>query len=379
MQSAIQYQPMHPTTLHFLLPFALSALDSCLTDKAMLAQSAYAKLLRRASLIERYNGAAFQRALPHESWLARRFQIAPRQTEIEQTPFAPYMLLAEGGAPGTALWTCVQPIHLQLAHDHLVLANPAVLNLTEDEALSLLEAARPTFAEFDLSLAAPTPYRWYLSGEALGVWLSAAPLRASGRNIEIWLPSEKTPANEAKPCTRAWLKLQNEVQMVWFDHPVNRAREAQGKPSVNSIWLYAQGTLEPVARPFTHIFSNAQATRGLGLAAQAQVANKPANFDELAQALKDPIARSSTLIELDNLTQPCIEQDSFAQREALLSLERDWFAPALQALKNGTLPSLALTLCGENDHITLQVTRADLRKFWRQRSLASLLDSGTSA
>ncbi len=365
---------MHPTTLHFLLPFALSALESCLADKATLAQSAYAKLLCRASTVERHNGTAFQRVLPYEDWLARCFQLTPSQDEIEQAPFAPYMLLAEGGVPGTALWTCVQPIHLQIAHDHLVLANPTALNLTEDEALSLLEAARPTFAEFDLNLAAPTPYRWYLSGEALGVWLSAAPLRASGRNIEIWLPAEKIQANQTESHARAWLKLQNEVQMVWFDHPVNRAREAQGKPSVNSIWLYAQGALQPVACPFTHIFSNAQATRGLGLAAQAQVADKPVNFDELVQVVKDPIAHSRALVELDDFTQPCIEQDSFAQRDALLTLERNWLAPALQALKNGTLPSLALTLCGENNHITLQVTRADLRKFWRQRSLASLLD-----
>ncbi len=370
---------MHPTPLHFLLPFALPAVDVDLADKATLAQSAYAQLLRRATLVERHNGAAFQRVLPHESWLMRYFEIAPHGTEIEQAPFAPYMLLAEGGLPGTALWTCVEPVHFQLAHDHLVLANPATLALTHDEALSLLEAAKPSFAAFNLNLAAPTPYRWYLSGEALGEWLSTAPLRASGRNIEIWLPADKKSAKASTSRTRAWLKLQNEVQMVWFDHPVNHAREALGQATVNSIWLYAQGALQTVPRPFTRIFSNAAVTRGLGLAAQAQVASVPSNFAELQLAtnglgeLKNKATWPSTLIELDHFTQPYIQQDASAQREAFAALERNWFAPALQALKNGMLPSLALTLCGETERITLQVTRADLRKFWRRRTLASLL------
>jgi hypothetical protein len=51
----------------------------------------------------------------------------------------------------------------------------------------------------------------------------------------------------ALPLTR-WL---NEVQMFLHGHPVNEAREACGKPVVNSLWLWGGGR-QPAAQPATY-------------------------------------------------------------------------------------------------------------------------------
>jgi hypothetical protein len=372
---------MHANRLHLLLPFALPAAADASTALYNIQSPALDKLLARATLVERVIGEDFQRTLPHERWVARRFgTVASGAGAADEAPLAPYMLRADGGEPGTSTWACVQPVHVRIAHDHLVLIDPASLALTDAEASTLLDVARPLIEELGVRIEAPKPTRWYLASDAFGTLAGASPLRASGRNIEIWLPHEAHTGERS----RAWMKLQNEVQMAWFEHPVNEAREARGLPSVNSIWFHAQGAAQPVTSPFARVLSDAAATRGLALTAGVETGAPPASFAALAAgangAGRDAGSRAhgsngaaaTTLVELDPFSAPYIEQDWGRWNEAFAALETEWFAPALAALQAGQLGELGLTLCGDTGSVTLTITRGDLRKFWRRRLLASL-------
>ncbi|MFP3617443.1 regulator, partial [Paraburkholderia sp. SIMBA_050] len=75
----------------------------------------------------------------------------------DEAPLAPYMLLADGGDPGTQAWACVEPVHVQIAHDHLVLVDPASLALDDGDAAALLAVARPLIEELGVRLEAPQP------------------------------------------------------------------------------------------------------------------------------------------------------------------------------------------------------------------------------
>lgn len=355
---------MHANRLHLLLPFALPAAADASTALHDIQSPALDRLIARATLVERVVGEDFQRTLPHERWVARQFGALPSgAAAADEAPLAPYMLRADGGDPGTATWACVQPVHVRIAHDHLVLIDPASLDLSDDEAGALLAVARPLIEELGVRIEAPRPARWYLSGDGFGTLAGASPLRASGRNIEIWLPHEAHSGERS----RAWMKLQNEVQMAWFEHPVNEAREARGLPAVNSIWFHAQGAVQPVRSPFARVLSDAAATRGLALTAGVEVGAPPASFGALQSA-----ATGITLVELDPFSAPYIEQDWARWNDAFAALQTDWFAPALAALQSGELSELGLILCGDTGSVTLTVTRGDLRKFWRRRVLASL-------
>jgi len=356
--------PVHD--LHLLLPFALpSAADAAIALHG-LESAALDKLLARATLEERVIGEDFQRTLPHERWIARRFNaVTPAdQRYADDAPLAPFMLLADGGTPGNAPWGCIEPVHVRIAHDHLVLIDPETLGVHTEEARALLQTARPVIEDLGVTLQAPTPLRWYVSGEALGSLAGASPLRATGRNIEIWLPHEARTGERS----RAWMKLQNEVQMAWFEHPLNLERESRGLPAINSIWLHGQGTMRPVARPFARVMSDAAATRGLALASGVKPSTPPESF---ASVSKDG-SQGATLVELNPFSAPFIEQDWARWNASLKELEAAWFAPALQALGDGSLGRLSLTLCGDTGSVTLSVTRADLRKFWRRRPIAAL-------
>ncbi|MGF6753855.1 regulator [Paraburkholderia sp. GAS42] len=362
---------MHATRLHLLLPFALPSAADASTALYSLAIPALDKLVARATLVERVIGEDFQRTLPHERWVARQFgAVSSTQPAADEAPLAPYMLRADGGEPGHATWACIEPVHVRIAHDHLVLIDPEALDLQDDEAATLLAVARPLIEELGVRIEAPRPTRWYLSSDRFGSLAGASPLRASGRNIEIWLPHVAHTGERS----RAWMKLQNEVQMAWFEHPVNEAREARGLPAVNSIWFHAQGAAQPVKSPFARVMSNAAATRGLALTAGVEASAPPASFAGFAElaAVAANAPEAVTLVEIDPFSSPYIEQDWARWNDAFAALEADWLAPALEALQSGRLGELGLTLCGDTGSVTLTITRGDLRKFWRRRVFASL-------
>ncbi|HEV3428782.1 MAG TPA: regulator [Paraburkholderia sp.] len=360
--------------LHLLVPFALPSAAVASTALAGLQYPALSKLIARGRLGDQVIGEDFQRTLPHERWVARAFGAAAPGSAArtngaaaeDEAPLAPWMLLADGGTPGDATWACIQPVHVRIAHDHLVLIDPASLELTDADAAALFAVAKPLIEELGIRVEAPTPQRWYLSSDQFGTLAGASPLRASGRNIEIWLPHEAHSGQRS----RAWMKVQNEVQMAWFEHPVNEARESRGLPAVNSIWFHAQGALRPVQRAFARVRSDAAATRGLALACGAELGAVPAAFN--AQSATNSSASGTTLIELDPFSAAYIQQDWGRWNAAFAQLERDWFAPALAALESGELAELAVTLCGDTGSVTLNATRGDLRKFWRRREFASL-------
>lgn len=362
---------MHANRLHLLLPFALPTAADASSALHSLHSPALDKLLARATLVERVAGEDFQRTLPHERWTASQFG-AIASSAADEAPLAPYMMLADGADPGEAVWACVEPVHVRVAHDHLVLLDPASLDLSDDDAAALFGIAKPLVEELGVRIEAPRPDRWYLCGEALGTLAGASPLRASGRSIEIWLPHDAHTGQRS----RVWTKLQNEIQMAWFEHPVNEAREARGLPAVNSLWLHAQGALKPVRSPFARVFSNAAATRGLALAAGVAASPPPPAFDALpaANAPAGGTTGGATLVELEAFAAPFVQQDWQGWSTALAALERTWFAPALAALEAGSIGSLAMTLCGDTASATLAATRGDLRRFWRRRVLASLFE-----
>jgi hypothetical protein len=89
---------------------------------------------------------------------------------------------------------------------------------------------------------------------------------AKGRNIDVWMPKDTDQVGVAKK----WRQLQNEIQMIWHDHPINSARYERGELPINSVWLQGIGSLEqiqlyPAVKKADFLHSNAQLTRDLAI------------------------------------------------------------------------------------------------------------------
>lgn len=321
---------------------------------------ALGKLLTRAGATARerhgqgYDPTAL-RSLPHERWLAARAGL-----DTARVPTAPYMRLADHGGAAAGRdeqsWVCLQPVHIHAARDHLVLMDPALLTLDAAESAALREAIGPLLDDSGIALDAPHPGRWYLPEAVFGPLDATPPLRAAGRNIDVWMQSG--------PRERDWRRLQNEIQMTWFDHPVNQAREASGALPVNSVWLHGGGALRPVPRLADTVLADDPLLRGLALAGGAACRPLPSSLAALASETSQH-ADGSAMALLDACASAYIAEDWGSWIERLHALEADWFAPALAALEAGRLQALTLVLGGDDHHAEFTVRRGDLRKFWR--------------
>ncbi len=339
--------------VHLVVPGLLWPKDSIRDVTQGLELPALASLIGRGRLERRP-------ALPFECWLCETFGV-----RNDEKPYGALRLLGEGRDPGGNAWLCADPAYLRFSRNTLVI-DAAGPGLTADEAERLVGALNAHLAEFG-EFIAPDPQRWYLR-LARAPRIATHPLSAvTGRTIEPFLPQ----GEEA----RDWRRLINEAQVLLHNHPLNAAREAEGRPMANSLWLWGAGPLQTAAAaPATHVHADQPHPKGtsfgalaLGLAKLAGVPATP-----LPARAEDAVPHSLTLLE--DLAEAAQGLDAAAWRSGLRELEARWFAPALSALKGRQLHGLRLTALGDDAIVEIAIGASDLWQFWRRpKTLADLL------
>lgn len=302
--------------------------------------------------------AGFSRALPHEIWLARQFGMEEGVRNNGSPPIAASLMQSFGLALQVGTWFVLQPVHIHIARDHLVLTDPRHLALPEPQARALFDIAKPLFEEVGKSVLYGNATTWFLRADDWGALQTSTPDAAAGHNIDIWMPKG--------PGERDWRKVQNEVQMHWFNHPINTEREARRLKPVNSIWLWGGvAPTIPASDRYSHTFNLSN-----WMAAFAQLAP----HREMAKKVDDVIATrpERSLLALDGLLEPALSNDWARWLDYMRTLEADWFAPLLQAIKSGTIDGVSLILTNDSRIAHVTTTRSSLRKFWVKPTLASL-------
>ncbi|WP_019140657.1 hypothetical protein [Noviherbaspirillum massiliense] len=349
--------------LDILVPFSLPPEEMSADLLRELKAPALAGLLARAtpgrnpSAGERLD--PFAPALPHEAWLAHQFGFGTSLAAENSPPIAPDFMLSLGLARETGNWFVLQPVHFFIARDHLVLTDPRQLELAEDESRALFEVARMLFEEDDKTLLFGNAGTWFVHADSWSQLRTSTPDAACGHNIDIWMPKGEGE--------RSWRKIQNEVQMHWFTHPVNAEREAKGQKPVNSIWIWGG------ASPATgHARSAYSAVFGLSgwASALAQHASKTAAHASAGEVIAARPERG--LVLLDELIEPALANDWSRWLGTFQQLEKDWFVPQLEALQSGKIDRVSLILTHNSRLSTFTASRLSLRKFWIKPSLARL-------
>ncbi len=220
--------------MHLLIPFAclqFSAARAALQERQL---SNLRRLLCELAPMPMVLAGGTSLSPPHERAFALAHGISAPDGLL---PLAAHARAVAGHTPGTTGWAWVSPVHWDVAAAHIGMANPATLQLQPDESLELLQAMQPYFTQDGITLHYESAVRWWASGPALGGWASASIDRVLlESDISRWMP--------AQPNLR---RLQNEMQMLLYTHPVNTAREHRGVPVVNSFWLHGSGVLPPGA------------------------------------------------------------------------------------------------------------------------------------
>ncbi|RXZ32485.1 hypothetical protein D9O50_17275 [Oxalobacteraceae bacterium CAVE-383] len=350
--------------LDILLPFGLPPPDTARDLIRECRAPALATLLARGAL-QRQAVDPFARALAHENWLAQRFGLVGSLPAADNSPPAAHAVMLALGLPASeGHWFLLHPTHIHIARDHLVLTDMRQLALDEAQARALFDAALPLFGEVGKTLLYGSADSWFMRADDWPQLRTATPDAASGRNVDIWMPQGEGD--------RAWRKLQNEIQMHWFTHPLNEQREALGRKPVNSLWLW--GGADPSDLPAgdqAHAYDACFNLSGWMRAfeSRAGAAQDESNIDA-AQLIRHPGRRG--LLLLDALAEPGLTNEWGYWLERIETLERDWFAPLLAALRNGELDSLRLILSGQERIAECSVSRNALRKFWIKPGLQRL-------
>ena len=263
-------------------------------------------------------------------------------------PLAPITLEADGQEAGGFYWLRADPVHLRVMRDQIVLAGPGILNLSQLEADELSTSIAQHFGE-TLSPIPLHPQRWYLQ-LSHPPQLTTTPLSiANGRNID-----SIQPQGEASHQYRVLL---NELQMLLFAHPVNQARELRGELPINSVWIWGGGVKPKTTQAGLSLYANAPEAFALGKYGNASVFPIPAKLEK-------SLIQRENVIQLDALTPAGLCGDAYAWREAIRSMEQDWFVPLLAALR--TLDSIGVHLSDPVNGKSLFLKRTDIWKIWRR-------------
>ena len=176
---------------------------------------------------------------PHERALARTLGWT---VDDGRLPFAAREASALGLPEArNAPWAWLTPVHLHVGTEQFTMTDPATLQLDETASRELLDAVRPLLESEGFTLHHAAPQRWLAAHPMFDELATASLDRVIGRNVDPWLPDQRA--------ARLLRRLQNEVQMLLYTHPLNDRREAAGLTTVNSFWASAGGRLPPHTAP----------------------------------------------------------------------------------------------------------------------------------
>ncbi len=207
----------------------------------------------------------------------------------------------------------VHPCHLDVGMTDMVMQPVDQLRLSETESRELHALIAPYFEQDGITLKYHSASRWLALGEQFADFECASLARVQGRSINDFLPD----AGEF-PLQTQLARLQAEVQMLLYTHPISEARQARGLPMVNSFWVDGAGLL-------------------------------------------DAMPVSCGMVRLDFCLAEALH-DEHAYRKTWQSLTLS--AEDLAAKAHANQEALHLTFCGERTAITLQPQKSSFKQFF---------------
>lgn len=308
--------------MHLLIPFAAALAEAGRHTLRDVSLPNLSRLLSLLTPTERLGTDEYSYTPPHESAIAAAWGWQGSEGAL---PFAAHLAARDGIEVLDLAWGLLTPVHWHVGTEQVTLADPAALALRDDESRALFESVRELFESEGFALAHGAPLRWYAAHESL-VELPCASLdRAIGRTIDLWMAPQ--------PQARLIRRLQNEVQMAWHAHPVNEAREADGRLVVNSFWLSGCGRFQA--------------------------------------------ADTNALTIDERLRAPLLAEDWAAWAEAWRALDAGPIAQALEAVRRDGAG--ALTLCGERHAQRFEALPRPLWERlaarWRGPAVAAVLEA----
>jgi hypothetical protein len=208
-------------------------------------------------------------------------------------------------------WAFVTLCNWHVSNGQVTLGDPAYLQIDDATDATLFKAMHSFFAEDGIALHPYKPGQWLAQSPLLADLPTASLDRVIGRNIDPWLVGSHVAADALSPAAQLLRRLQNEMQMLLYTHPVNDGRSL----TINSFWVHGTGALPSDA-----------------MSGSLAHANQPAQ--------QEPAV-------IHTLRQSALQQDLIGWLEAWQHVDAHVIAPMLARVAAGE--PQRLVLCGEHE------------------------------
>ncbi|MGB6242595.1 MAG: hypothetical protein WBF69_08935 [Castellaniella sp.] len=214
--------------MHIVIPGAWPDPEVAAELAPHLAQRAptLARWLARGKAVATASPAADTWCTPLEHWHLQAHGFVAAQAEHISAGLGPLRAEEPDDEP---VWLA-ELIHMAPSRDGAALLPAASLNMTAEHSAALLHTAQEYLDDSGLQLEMLRPDTWRLRWPQPVQLACASPALVAVSAVNDWWPQD--------PVAQPWRRLVNTLQMAWFDHPVNQARQQDGLPPINSLWLY---------------------------------------------------------------------------------------------------------------------------------------------
>lgn len=174
-----------------------------------------------------------------EYWLLQHRGFLPENSQNMSAGLGP--LWAQSPvSPDQAVWLA-ELVHVSPSRDGAGLLPAAQLAITPEQSLALFQAAKPLFDAPGFELTHTGAARWRITLPADILPASVSPQLVSATRVNDWWPQDTA--------TRPLRRLVNELQMTWYEHPVNQERAQMGLAPINSLWVFGGASPAQLTRP----------------------------------------------------------------------------------------------------------------------------------
>lgn len=225
--------------LHLLIPGAVLPADAGALLPPMTPN--LRALLGAMAPAERVEMGEDSLSMPCEIALARLLDLPAEDGRI------PWAAVESGTAGTPCAW--IKLCHWRVGTDHVALVPPQDLALDEATSQALLAAMAPYFLEDGIALRAMPriPGAWLATSELFRGVATLSMDRAAAQRLT---PASLATGGGAAATLR---RLQNEMQMLLYTHPVNDERQRLGLLPVNSFWVAGAGVLDQPFVPLPQV------------------------------------------------------------------------------------------------------------------------------
>lgn len=258
------------------------------------------------------------RCTAHEAFVLRQCGFKPQDKQSLSTGMALILALEsplwQQLPAENPVWV-TELVHMAPGREGASLIPGRLLSIETDESQALLESVQSLLEGTDFHLHPLSNTRWLLQ--------TSAQMPANPVTAELAFQTTVQDWWDTSTKGRTWRQWANEVQMLWFTHPVNERRQKNGLLPINGLWL-------------------------MGGAAPKQLSPAPPAFPKIIYDLEAAFR----------------EQDWSAWLQALVKIEQQWFAS----------PPAEVVLAGAHGylHATHQRQTSKWRQFFTRKKTGQL-------